>query len=121
MEKIKSLEGHTDFIRSLVVHPSQPYILSTGDDATIKIWDWDNNFNCIKTLEEHVHFVMMIAINPRDLNTFATGSLDKTIKVWNFSSTGKANFTLSGHQSGVNCIDYFRGDKPYLISGGDDK
>jgi len=121
MEKIKTLEGHTDFIRSVVIHPTQPYIISTGDDATIKIWDWDNNFNCIRTLEDHVHFVMMLAINPKDLNTFASASLDKTIKVWSLTSTGKANFTLQGHQSGVNCLDYFKGDKPYLISGGDDK
>lgn len=121
MEKVKTLEGHTDFIRSIVIHPTQPYIISTGDDATIKIWDWDNNFNCIKTLEEHVHFVMMLSINPRDLNTFASASLDKTIKIWSLTSTGKANFTLQGHQSGVNCVDYFKGDKPYLISGGDDK
>lgn len=32
------------------------------------------------------------------------------------------NFTLEGHEKGVNCVDYFAGgDRPYLISGADDK
>lgn len=32
------------------------------------------------------------------------------------------NFTLEGHEKGVNCVDYYHGgDKPYLISGADDR
>jgi coatomer subunit beta' len=27
---------------------------------------------------------------------------------------------MMGHTAGVNCIDYHRGDKPYIVSGGDD-
>ena len=31
------------------------------------------------------------------------------------------NFTLEGHEKGVNCVDYYSGgDKPYIISGADD-
>nr|NVI69867.1 coat protein (coatomer) beta' [Cucujiformia] len=59
--------------------------------------------------------------NPKDNNTFATASLDRTLKVWNLGS-GQANFTLEGHEKGVNCIDYCHSsDKPYLISGADDR
>lgn len=33
-----------------------------------------------------------------------------------------SNFTLEGHEKGVNCVDYYHGgDKPYLISGADDR
>ena len=29
---------------------------------------------------------------------------------------------LSGHDKGVNCVDYYHGgDKPYLMSGADDR
>ena len=32
------------------------------------------------------------------------------------------NFTLEGHEKGVNCVDYYSGgDRPYLISGADDR
>ena len=63
---------------------------------------------------------MMTAINPRDTNTFASACLDKTIKVWNLATgVNTANYTLKGHKNGVNCVDYFRGDKPYIVSGAD--
>ena len=121
MEKVKAFDAHTDYIRSLMIHPTQSYILSSSDDTTIKIWDWDNNFSLVKSLEDHVHYVMQLALHPRDLNTFASCSLDKSIKVWNLASGTKANFTLTGHLFGVNCVNYYKGDKPYLISGGDDR
>ena len=41
MDKIKAFEAHTDYIRSLAVHPSLPYLLSASDDMLIKLWDWD--------------------------------------------------------------------------------
>lgn len=43
------------------------------------------------------------------------------VKVWQLGSK-TPNFTLEGHEKGVNCIDYYSGgDKPYLISGADDR
>jgi len=43
---------------------------------------------------------MQLVINPKDNNTFATASLDKTIKVWQLGSP-TPNFTLEGHEKGV--------------------
>lgn len=43
------------------------------------------------------------------------------VQVWQLGSK-TPNFTLEGHEKGVNCIDYYSGgDKPYLISGADDR
>ncbi|KAG5461322.1 MAG: WD40-repeat-containing domain protein, partial [Olpidium bornovanus] len=44
-EKVNSFEAHTDYIRCIAVHPTQPYILSSADDMTIKLWDWDKGFS----------------------------------------------------------------------------
>jgi len=121
MEKIKTFEAHTDYIRCLVIHPTQPYVLSSSDDMLIKLWDWEKNWTNTQVFEGHSHYVMMLAINPKDTNTFASCSLDRTIKVWSFGSS-QPNFTLEGHDKGVNCVDYYPGgEKPYLISGADDK
>lgn len=120
-ERIKHFEAHTDYIRSIVIHPTQPYFISCSDDSTIKLWNWDKDFINIQTFEGHIHYIMQVVINPKDSNTFASASLDKTIKVWQLGSPDP-NFTLVGHTHGVNCVDYFPGgDKPYLISGSDDK
>lgn len=63
---------------------------------------------------------MALAFNPKDLTKFGSASMDKTIKIWNLTTEGKANFTLSGHQGSVNCIDFYKGDKPHLVTGSDD-
>ncbi|PRP87029.1 coatomer protein complex, subunit beta 2 (beta prime) [Planoprotostelium fungivorum] len=121
MERIKAIEAHSDYIRCVVVHPTQPYVLSCSDDMFIKLWDWEKGWTCTQVFEGHAHYVMMLVINPKDTNTFASASLDHTIKVWAFNST-TPNFTLEGHEKGVNSVEYYiGGDKPYLISGADDK
>lgn len=87
---------------------------------TIKLWNWDRLWACQQVFEGHTHYVMQIVFNPKDNNIFASASLDRRLKVWQLGSS-RANFTLKGHQRGVNCVDYYPGsDKPYLISGADD-
>ncbi|CAK6965402.1 coatomer subunit beta'-like [Scomber scombrus] len=121
LERVHLFEAHSDYIRCIAVHPTQPYILTSSDDMLIKLWDWDRKWACTQVFEGHTHYVMQIVINPKDNNQFASASLDRTIKVWQLGSR-TPNFTLEGHEKGVNCIDYYSGgDKPYLISGADDR
>ena len=47
----------------------------------IKLWNWDKLWACQQVFEGHTHYVMQIVINPKDNNTFASASLDRTIKV----------------------------------------
>ena len=87
----------------------------------IKLWNWEKGWLCQQVFEGHTHYVMEVRINPKDNNTFASASLDRTVKVWQLGSA-QPNFTLEGHEKGVNCVDYYMGgDKPYLISGADDR
>nr|XP_053654224.1 coatomer subunit beta'-like isoform X2 [Cherax quadricarinatus] len=120
LERVHQFEAHSDYVRCIAVHPTQPFILTCSDDMTIKLWNWDKKWSLQQMFEGHSHYVMQIVINPKDNNTFASASLDRTVKVWQLGSP-QANFTLEGHQRGVNCVDYYHGgDKPYLISGADD-
>lgn len=50
------------------------------------------------------------------------------MQIWNLNQVNstssapvRSNYSLVGHESGVNCIDYHKGDKPYLLSGADDR
>lgn len=100
-EKITSFEAHPDYIRAIVVHPTQPFVLTASDDMTIKLWDWDKNWKCVQVYEGHSHYVMGMAINPKDTNTFASACLDRTVKIWSFGS-GHANYTLEAHETKVS-------------------
>ncbi|GFE53787.1 beta subunit of coatomer [Babesia ovis] len=132
LEKVAAVEGHTDYVRYLEVHPTLPYVLSCSDDMTISLWDVERNWERLCTFEGHQHYVMMVKWSPKDVYSFASCSLDHTIKFWGVSqefldrrhsvqSSPKPFFTLKGHTRGVNCIDFSTVmANPYIISGGDD-
>lgn len=55
------------------------------------------------------------------IQSIAVTNFNTLFKVWQLGSS-IPNFTLEGHEKGVNCVDYYHGgDKPYLISGADDR
>ncbi|KAM3215253.1 hypothetical protein ACQJBY_067310 [Aegilops geniculata] len=123
LEKVTSFRAH-DYrdhaLCSLDVHPTQPYVLS-GRGRQIKLWDWDQDWNCIQTFEEHSYSIRELKFNPEDTNSFASASHDYTVKVWSLDSP-KSKYTLSGHSDWVYRVDFFRCDgQQYLISGSRDK
>ncbi|KAK0207142.1 coatomer protein [Desarmillaria ectypa] len=120
-EKVAAFEAHPDYIRCLTVHPTASIVLTGSDDMTIKAWDWDKSWKNIQIYEGHTHYIMNLAFNPKDSNTFASACLDRTVKMWSIGSP-TANFTMDAHDKGVNYVDFYPGaDKPYLVTTGDDK
>ncbi|QRV88118.1 coatomer subunit beta [Ceratobasidium sp. AG-Ba] len=120
-EKVVAFEAHPDYIRCLTVHPTASLVLTGSDDMTIKAWDWDKGWKNIQVYEGHTHYIMNIAVNPKDSNTFASACLDRTVKVWSLGSA-TPNFTLDAHEKGVNYVEYYHGaDKPYIVTTGDDR
>ncbi|RVD90047.1 uncharacterized protein DFL_001030 [Arthrobotrys flagrans] len=121
-EKITQFEAHPDYIRAIVVHPTQPFVLTASDDMTIKLWNWEKDWKCVQIFEGHSHYVMSLAINPKDTNTFASACLDRTVKIWSLGSS-TPNFTLEAHETkGVNHVDYYpAADKPYILTTSDDR
>ncbi|EIN11093.1 coatomer beta' subunit [Punctularia strigosozonata HHB-11173 SS5] len=120
-EKVHAFEAHPDYIRCLTVHPTASIVLTGSDDMTIKAWDWEKNWKCVQVYEGHTHYIMNIAVNPKDGNTFASSCLDRTVKMWSLGSP-HANFTMEAHEKGTNFVEFYPGaDKPYLVTTGDDK
>ncbi|PCH40710.1 coatomer beta' subunit [Wolfiporia cocos MD-104 SS10] len=120
-EKVTAFEAHPDYIRCLTVHPTASIVLTGSDDMTIRAWDWDKQWRCIQTYEGHTHYIMNIAVNPKDPNTFASSCLDRTVKMWSLGSS-TPNFTLEAHDKGVNYVEFYPGaDKPYLVTASDDR
>ncbi|KAF8119817.1 WD40-repeat-containing domain protein [Boletus edulis] len=110
-------------------------MVTGSDDMTIKAWDWYKQWKCIQVCplfhrsawylsqvyEGHTHYIMNIAFNPKDANTFVSPCLDRTVKMWSLRS-GTANSTMDAHDKGVNYVDFYPGpDRPYLVTTGDDK
>jgi len=73
---------------------------------------------CIQSLSGHLGTVRAVAFSS-DGQIFASGSVDKTIKIWN-PDTGELLHTYYGHSGGVNCVAFSPGGQT-LASGSFDK
>ncbi|RKL13866.1 hypothetical protein BFJ70_g15820 [Fusarium oxysporum] len=79
----------------------------------------DADWNAVlQTLEGHTNRVSSVVFSS-DGRLIASGSDDKTIKIWNMA-TGKEEQTLEGHTSGVMSV-VFSKDGRLIASGSDDK
>ncbi|KAL0397069.1 UNVERIFIED_CONTAM: Coatomer subunit beta'-2 [Sesamum calycinum] len=114
---VKSFEVTELPVRSAKFIARKQWVVAGADDMFIRVYNY-NTMDKVKVFEAHTDYIS--DFNPKDTNTFASASLDRSIKIWNLSSPDP-NFTLDAHLKGVNCVDYFTGgDKPYLITGSDD-
>ncbi|HEY9611341.1 serine/threonine-protein kinase [Allocoleopsis sp.] len=85
---------------------------------TSNAWNNSEKIALASTLMGHSQKVRSIAISP-DGQLLASGSEDKTIKVWNLR-TGQLLRTLTGHSEGIRSVA-ISPDGKLLASGGDDK
>ncbi|KAL8989959.1 MAG: hypothetical protein Q9177_001266 [Variospora cf. flavescens] len=62
---VRTLIGHDNWVRSMVFHPGGKYLISVGDDKTIRCWDLAQEGKCVKTIDDaHGHFVASIRWAP---------------------------------------------------------
>jgi platelet-activating factor acetylhydrolase IB subunit alpha len=79
---IKVLNGHDNWVRSVVFHPSGKYILSGSDDKSIRVWDLTRGARNTKTIEcAHNLFVSSISWF-RGFPMLASGGVDNLVKIW---------------------------------------
>ncbi|TKV99347.1 hypothetical protein SEVIR_8G037200v4 [Setaria viridis] len=73
----------------LAVHATYPFLLSSsgGNQSSIRLWNWDEDWVCTRTFDGHTRGVQRIMFNPRNINSFASVSDDDTIKVWDIHSS----------------------------------
>lgn len=72
-----------------------------------------------KVIAGHTGWVRCVAFDPATNAWFATGSADRTIKIWDFPS-GTLKLTLTGHISTVRALAVSE-SRPYLFSAGEDR
>ena len=133
------LKGHSETVNCSDLYMKKNYLISGCKDGSIKLWDIqkikefieDNNDDENIDLTEINESLSSKVIHDDEINTikfspngkiFASGSYDKTIKIFEMSNNNDFNLihTLSGHKKGVTDISF----SPYakiLASCGTDK
>uniref|UniRef100_A0A1I7STR7 Lissencephaly-1 homolog n=1 Tax=Bursaphelenchus xylophilus TaxID=6326 RepID=A0A1I7STR7_BURXY len=77
---LMDLEGHDNWIRDMVLHPSGAYLISVADDKCMRVWSMEETQRC-RVINAHDHFIYSVDFHKR-LPYVATGCTDSTIKVW---------------------------------------
>ncbi|KAF0687320.1 Aste57867_20930 [Aphanomyces stellatus] len=96
-----SMSGHRSPITSVVFHPIFSVVVTSSEDATIKVWDFETG-EFERTLKGHTNAVQSVVFNPAG-TLLASSSADLMIKLWDFTSDGsyECKKTLRGHDHNV--------------------
>lgn len=112
-KEIRTLHGHSGFVRAIAFSPDGQILVSGSNDKTIKLWNLSNGKQ-FYTLTGHSECVTTVAISP-DGQWLASGSDDHTVKLWNLT-TKQPIHTLSGHSNYIQSVA-FSPDGQTLASG----
>jgi len=114
---IRTLEGHSEPVRSVLLSPDGGSGLSSGWDATVRLWDLTTG-QCQRILTGHEDWVMTLSWS-QDGQQVLSGSDDKTLRLWNLDK-GTEICCLEGHTDWVSSV-VFAPDGRTALSGSNDQ
>ena len=113
---IKTLTGHADGVLSLVFSPCGKFLVTGGEDNTVRLWSIPDGIE-IQAIKAHDGDVRALAFDP-DGDVFASASWDKSVKIWKIADCD-APASSAKHAAPVNALA-FSADGKRLFSGSDD-
>lgn len=136
--QVRTITGHSDWVRCVIPSEDGRLLASGSNDQTAHIWDALTGESKME-LRGHEHVVEVITFAPvaaypaiRELAGLpkternekpgafvATGSRDKTIKIWD-AQTGQMLRNLAGHDNWIRALVFHPSGK-FLLSASDDK
>jgi WD40 repeat protein/serine/threonine protein kinase len=111
-EEVLLSDGHTGAALQVVFSPNGKYLVSTGRDKKVIVWDFERRERRA-LLSEHTEPVFAIAFSP-DGRWLATGGDDRKLIVWNVTTWEKAA-ELNGHSNKITAVG-FSPDNRLLVS-----
>ena len=108
--------GHQGSINALAISPDGKWLISAGQDSTIKIWSLQTGI-LLRTLYGHNAQVVDIAISP-DGRYVASASEDGTARLWNVAG-GQQMRDLAGHRNLISSVAFTAGGQQ-VITGSTD-
>lgn len=116
MRATKELTRHDGYLSCCRFVGNDQMLTASGDSTCIH-WDIEAS-TPLMFFAEHQCDVMSVATSPRDRSMFASGSVDASVKVWDFR-TGKSTHTFDKyHNSDINSVAFF--PEGYSVGTGSD-
>lgn len=130
--------GHEHYVMSAFFHPTSELIVSSSLDQTIRVWDYsvlrkkyyEARSTSLEVISMDISVKFKIEGHERGVNwaqfhptlpLIASGSDDKTVRIWKYSDTkwNEADI-LRGHHNNVSSV-VFHPTQDFLISNSEDK
>ncbi|CAG4991221.1 putative serine/threonine-protein kinase PkwA [Dyadobacter sp. CECT 9275] len=119
----KTLMAHSNSVFTVCYSPDGRYLLTSGRDAYLKVWDVSDHYQQIMDIPAHMYAINHITYSP-DTRFFATASMDKSIKIWD-AETFRLKKIIdrarhAGHGTSVNKL-LWTSYENQLVSCSDDR
>ncbi|CAG9322636.1 unnamed protein product [Blepharisma stoltei] len=110
-------KGHTEEVISVAISKKN-FLVTSSQDRTIKIWEKSEGeiATALQTTIAHEKDIGVVRLSP-DSKRIASGSHDKTIKLWNKKLANLQ--TLEGHKRGIWDLIFHPSDRILASSSGD--
>lgn len=105
-------------VNEMFIPKTQAHALALRKRNAVQKPKWHPKWKLMRVVSGHLGWVRSVAVEPGN-EWFATGSGDRTIKIWNLAS-GQLKLTLTGHIHSVRGLAVSP-RHPYLFSAGEDK
>jgi WD40 repeat protein len=114
---VATLQGHSAFVRDLILISNSDLLASSSTDTTARIWDL-TTYTSKFTLTGHTSFLRGLKQISSDI--LASAAFDYTIRLWNITS-GQSIRTLTNHTSEIWYAVDFLSNSQTIVSGSTDQ
>ena len=111
---LRTLEGHTDRLARMAMHPMGDHLATASFDMTWRLWDLESGVCILDQEDGHTRPVYGVCFNG-DGSLAVSAGLDGYARVWDLR-TGRSISVLKGHARGITAVDF--NSNGYMIATG---